>query len=252
MMNINAGTDLSSNYAGYIYILSNKAFRQNLFKIGLTKRTAADRAYEIYVGATGVPARFEVKYTYPVSDCWAAEARVHTILDKYRFNDDREFFQVEFSLASDAIKTVCDEINREKKISPPPKLDEMEWVLISNSSGEYDQESIEEPNKTIIVHQSIDTAAADEKIIEKAEILSNSPKQNVAVDAENLESKEYTNHQNEMDWMTVIFVIGVGGGGNIFMALTTAMKAGEFGLLNAIFLGIGFACLFFGFRNMRN
>lgn len=65
---------------------------RGLVKIGLTKRTAYIRAKEIR--GSGVPDDFTVVYDELVADCVAVERRLHRRFDRYRYLNNREFFQL--------------------------------------------------------------------------------------------------------------------------------------------------------------
>jgi hypothetical protein len=73
---------------GYIYILLNRAFQNDHYKIGMTTKTPEERARELS-GATGVPRDFEVLYAQRVSDCNRAEQLLHQRLHQYRSASNR-------------------------------------------------------------------------------------------------------------------------------------------------------------------
>jgi hypothetical protein len=77
--------------AGFVYIMINPAMR-GLVKIGLTERTPADRAKDLR--GTAVPDDFIVVYDELVTDCKFVENRLHTRFDDYRYQPNREFFQI--------------------------------------------------------------------------------------------------------------------------------------------------------------
>ena len=89
--------------AGLIYVLINPCMT-GFVKIGMTTRTAEERARELSVG-TGIPSPYAVAYEEAFSDCDAAEGIIHERLDKFRFNQDREFFHLP---VKDAIRAVAD------------------------------------------------------------------------------------------------------------------------------------------------
>lgn len=91
--------------SGYIYVMRCIAHEKNVFKIGMTKRTSYLRASEL-TAATAAPDEFHVVYEWKVTNCIAAEKEVHAILDKYRLNDKREFFQAPLTLITNAIEQV--------------------------------------------------------------------------------------------------------------------------------------------------
>lgn len=90
---------------GYVYVLSNAAMHQ-LVKVGKTTTDPATRMAQLS-SATGVPTKFELAKAYQVSDCDAAEAFAHRVLERMfeRPNTDREFFSGEV----DEIILVLDE-----------------------------------------------------------------------------------------------------------------------------------------------
>ena len=92
---------------GIIYILSNPYFLKGVVKIGKTTRSVEERAWEIYVGATGVPGEFKVEFKEFTFDCDVAEKRVHKRLEKTRINKYREFFYLNID---EVIKTIREEV----------------------------------------------------------------------------------------------------------------------------------------------
>lgn len=97
------------NRAGCVYILSNPAFAPDLLKIGMTRRRAHDRAWELYL-ATGVPSKFVVELEEPVSDCQRAEALIHDQLRAYRPNGYREFFRLPLQDAIRIVRSICEDV----------------------------------------------------------------------------------------------------------------------------------------------
>lgn len=89
--------------AGFVYILINPAMR-GLVKIGLTERTSPTRAKELQT--TGVPDEFVVVYDELVTNCKLVEERVHQRFDGFRYNPNREFFQIPIR---DAIRGLMEE-----------------------------------------------------------------------------------------------------------------------------------------------
>jgi len=75
---------------GYIYCMSNPAFKDGMVKIGLTLRTPEERRRELRT--TGVPLPFVVEFAKQVINPAEKEKFLHTILAEKRISDDREFF----------------------------------------------------------------------------------------------------------------------------------------------------------------
>jgi predicted transport protein len=112
---------------GYIYILLNRAFQNDHYKIGMTTKTPEERARELS-GATGVPRAFEVLYEQRVADCHRAERLLHQRLHQYRSAGNREFFQIPLKAAIKSLEEVADEIGRVDGVEvpapePPPAGD---------------------------------------------------------------------------------------------------------------------------------
>jgi T5orf172 domain len=119
---------------GYIYILINRAYQSDYYKIGMTTKTPQERALDIS-SATGVPRPFEVLYEQRVSDCRIAEGLLHRRLDRYRAASNREFFELPLKVAIKVLEEVVDEVGRleeeEKCLEPatvevtPPRSQEI-------------------------------------------------------------------------------------------------------------------------------
>lgn len=151
---------------GYVYVLQNRALKQGLYKIGMTTRTAEDRAWEIYAGATGVPAPYEVAFTFPVTNCVVAEARIHAELATHRFNEGREFFEVSISKAVSVIERVGNAINIEFPAALPKKIKNDEWTIMrSNSSNSRANFANNDLSKTLLLKQEPTNAITDSKDI---------------------------------------------------------------------------------------
>jgi hypothetical protein len=104
---------------GYIYILFNRAFQNNHYKIGMTTKTPEERARELSA-ATGIPHDFEVLYEQRVIDCKQAERLLHNKLHRYRSASKREFFQIPLKEAIRALEGVADEIGRVENVTGGP------------------------------------------------------------------------------------------------------------------------------------
>lgn len=101
---------------GYVYVLLNPSFIQYV-KVGKTQKTSEERAKEIYRQAkTGIPTEFVVAYENEVSDCNLVEVLVHKELEKYRVNNDREFFSVPLKQAIKTIEKVINDLEKQHKL----------------------------------------------------------------------------------------------------------------------------------------
>jgi len=77
---------------GWIYIMRSGSHYDDLYKIGLTRRSSEERSIELS-GATGVPTGFEVLAKWAVGDCSKVERESHERLKALRVNKRREFFR---------------------------------------------------------------------------------------------------------------------------------------------------------------
>jgi len=83
---------------GWLYILRNPAFRNDLLKIGKTSRYPTERAEELG-RRTGLPDGFQLLHYIHVSDHHLAELYAHQLLARERYRPDREFFEVSLKQA---------------------------------------------------------------------------------------------------------------------------------------------------------
>lgn len=89
----------------YIYILFNSSHK-TILKIGRTSRTPEERARELSA-PTGVAQPYIVAYESLVSDSIAAESMIHEVLDSFRVNKSREFFELPLKDAVKVVNNVC-------------------------------------------------------------------------------------------------------------------------------------------------
>ena len=97
------------NDPGVVYIMRSSAHGNDIYKVGLTRRTAHERAAEIG-SSTGVPLSFEVLASWEVPDCGAVEKDVHKQLKQYRLSKRREFFQTSLSSIVAAVEQAISNI----------------------------------------------------------------------------------------------------------------------------------------------
>lgn len=88
---------------GFVYIMINPAIR-GMVKIGRTRRTASARARDLRT--TGVPDAFIVVYDELVRNCEVVEKRLQQRFQDFRYQSDREFFQIPIR---DAIRALMEE-----------------------------------------------------------------------------------------------------------------------------------------------
>lgn len=78
--------------SGYLYCFSNESLK-NLYKIGMTTRTIEDRLKEAN-SSTWNPDKFKMELCVRVNNVEEREKMVHKLLEEYRSNSRREFFEV--------------------------------------------------------------------------------------------------------------------------------------------------------------
>jgi hypothetical protein len=78
---------------GVLYVMRCLTMKDEVYKVGWTSNSAAQRARELSA-ATGVPVSFAVVEAWQHPDPGALERGVHALLSPYRLNDAREFFSI--------------------------------------------------------------------------------------------------------------------------------------------------------------
>lgn len=111
---------------GFVYIFVNSAF-PNLIKIGRTTKLPEERAIEL--SGTGTPSRFIPAFSVYVENCIEIENEMHELLENYRYEKNREFFETNSTHA----------INLLQKISAN-KITQFNEIF--NEEDENDKESI--------------------------------------------------------------------------------------------------------------
>lgn len=87
---------------GYIYVLSNPAYKDGYLKVGRSSKDPVGRMEELFT--TGVPDKFNLEYHALVADFENAEQKIHDRLSEYRPEGNREFFVCELSTVVDVIR----------------------------------------------------------------------------------------------------------------------------------------------------
>lgn len=77
---------------GWIYACRNSAFADPVFKIGQSSRPPAERVSEL-CAETSVYREFQLVYFVHVANRDLAEGRTHSLLQEFRVNPKKEFFQ---------------------------------------------------------------------------------------------------------------------------------------------------------------
>jgi T5orf172 domain-containing protein len=89
---------------GWAYVLTNSAFEEDVYKIGVTTLHPTERARQLSA-ASGVPTPFAVAYKRHVRHPFVVEAALHREFDAFRTNDSREFFRVPLHQIITALET---------------------------------------------------------------------------------------------------------------------------------------------------
>jgi hypothetical protein len=98
--------------SGYIYILSNPSFKDNLLKIGHTTRDVPTRAKKLRT--TGVPEPFTIVYAEDVDNPETIEKIIHENLANFRLSKQREFFEISIEKAISKVQEVTQRLVYEK------------------------------------------------------------------------------------------------------------------------------------------
>lgn len=89
---------------GFVYILDNPSL-EGMVKIGATTKKPSKRCLELS-SSTSIPTPFNIVYSQPSMNPFKVESIVHTILDEYRINKNREFFNVDIDKTINLIKDI--------------------------------------------------------------------------------------------------------------------------------------------------
>lgn len=95
--------------AGYIYIMRQPIHEENIFKIGLTKRSTKERSKEL--SNTSSPDKFFVIVSYNTRDCIKAEKEIHQELENYRLTERREFFRCDLKIIMEVCQKIVSKVN---------------------------------------------------------------------------------------------------------------------------------------------
>lgn len=104
-LHIKRKATVSGGDPGCIYVMRCAAHPADVFKIGLTRRNASERADELSAG-TGSPDKFLVVQSWDVGDCVRSESLIHERLDNYRLTSQREFFKAPYSVIREAVDEI--------------------------------------------------------------------------------------------------------------------------------------------------
>jgi hypothetical protein len=94
---------------GTVYVMRSPAHGPELYKVGLTRKTAKGRAAEL-TSETSAPLPFAILSQWDVGDCGYVEAEAHRRLEKYRVSHRREFFSAPVSTIVATIEAILAEM----------------------------------------------------------------------------------------------------------------------------------------------
>lgn len=98
---------MSKQNLGWVYILTNPAFKEGMIKIGFTSRDTPQERAEELSGTTGVPTKFTVVWAARMPDAQSVERTAHRLLQSKRSNGNREFFECSVAEAVHTIESVA-------------------------------------------------------------------------------------------------------------------------------------------------
>lgn len=96
--------------AGYVYIMRQPIHEENIFKVGLTRRSSEERSKEL--SNTSSADKFFIINSYHTKDCVEAEKQIHKELEHYRLTSRREFFRCDLKVIMDTCEKVIESINK--------------------------------------------------------------------------------------------------------------------------------------------
>lgn len=120
---------------GHIYILENKIFKNNLLKIGKTRKEPTERAKGLS-SKTNMPSEFTINYTRLFFNVDYAENAIFRKLKEYRYNTRREFFTCTIEHARKIVNEVAI-TDLEKELSRLKTLSFSKEMKIDNDLKEH-------------------------------------------------------------------------------------------------------------------
>ena len=113
---------------GYVYCFSNPHLC-NMYKIGFTENEPQLRANQLR--KTGVVGRFKVEFFIKIKQYREMEKHIHSLLDKYRVEADREFFKIDISIIKFIFDLIEGKISKNNKIENEVKISDNEIKQLS-------------------------------------------------------------------------------------------------------------------------
>ena len=146
--------------SGFLYFLTNRTI-PNLIKIGYTNTSLQDRLTQL--NTTGLPIPFDVSASFIVNNPAETEKQIHIILDKYRFNKNREFFKTSTKKALEKSISViladlssnCKNSNSaSKSIQPSHNLEDNTILLLKSLTGQMKSQGYDVFDLRDIINES--------------------------------------------------------------------------------------------------
>jgi hypothetical protein len=106
---------------GYIYIMSHPQLHQDWVKIGRTKNIEKRRSS---LAGSSLMSKFDVLFKAYCVDTVRGEKKVFSLLERYRIQGNREFFDAPLAIARDVCIEVVEHINTGKELNPAMCFDD--------------------------------------------------------------------------------------------------------------------------------
>ena len=91
---------------GIVYCLSNPSFRNNIYKVGMTKHVTKPQKRLLSLDVTSTPTPFRFEFYIIVTNRYKAEKIIHEKLKLYRIRNCREYFKLDKMKLKQIFKTI--------------------------------------------------------------------------------------------------------------------------------------------------
>ena len=126
----------SKSEKGFVYILTNPAFRKDWVKIGMTTRPVDERIRDL--DTTSIPLPFEVYATLRTSHWSKVEHHLHSMIDKLaprkRIRSGREFFNIPPAMALELLAECASVLDEEDGLDVHHSNSELKRVVRKSAS----------------------------------------------------------------------------------------------------------------------
>ena len=134
--------------SGYVYILTNPCFREDIVKIGITASSVEKRMKELHT--IGVPLPFEKYASYQTSKFKEVEYFMHrslALLTNNRVNNSREFFYIKPEVALDYLMQIADLLGEGKVESCMPAAEIAKKDIIKRQAYQDKEDWLKDNNR---------------------------------------------------------------------------------------------------------